>query len=79
MIGLWLLLEKLQGANIGDRPLLLMALLCFPHRGATLLLRAAVGAAMRTYHESQGARSTGCGPLLRGRAGATAVPEGASA
>jgi glycosyltransferase involved in cell wall biosynthesis len=55
LIGLWLLGEKLLlGADIGDRPLLLMALLSFLTGVQLFCFGLLAELQMRTYHESQG-------------------------
>ena len=54
LLGLWLLVEKLMGADIGDRPLLLAALLSFLTGVQLFCFGLLAELQMRTYHESQG-------------------------
>jgi len=55
LIGLWLVGEKLLlGSDIGDRPLLLMALLSFLTGVQLFCFGLLAELQMRTYHESQG-------------------------
>ena len=55
LVGLWLVGEKLLfGADIGDRPLLLMALLSFLTGVQLFCFGLLAELQMRTYHESQG-------------------------
>ena len=55
LIGIWLVGEKLLlGADIGDRPLLLMALLSFLTGVQLFCFGLLAELQMRTYHESQG-------------------------
>lgn len=55
LIGLWLVGEKLLlGADIGDRPLLLMSLLSFLTGVQLFCFGLLAELQMRTYHESQG-------------------------
>jgi glycosyltransferase involved in cell wall biosynthesis len=55
LVALWLLGEKLLiGTNIGDRPLLLMALICFLTGVQMFCFGLLAEIQMRTYHESQG-------------------------
>ncbi|MCT0225443.1 glycosyltransferase family 2 protein [Synechococcus sp. CS-1328] len=68
LIGAWLLVEKLQGANIGDRPLLLMALLCFLTGVQLFCFGLLSELQMRTYHESQGRPIYRVRATLRGSA-----------
>ncbi len=53
LIVLWLVGEKLMGANIGDRPLLLMGLLSFLTGVQLFCFGLLAELQMRTYHESQ--------------------------
>ena len=50
---LWLVVEKLMGADIGDRPLLLMGLLSFLTGVQLFCFGLLAELQMRTYHESQ--------------------------
>jgi len=55
LVALWLVGEKLLiGTNIGDRPLLLMALICFLTGVQLFCFGLLAEIQMRTYHESQG-------------------------
>jgi glycosyltransferase involved in cell wall biosynthesis len=55
LVALWLVAEKLLiGTNIGDRPLLLMALICFLTGVQLFCFGLLAEIQMRTYHESQG-------------------------
>jgi len=55
LVALWLVGEKLLiGTNIGDRPLLLMALICFLTGVQMFCFGLLAEIQMRTYHESQG-------------------------
>ena len=55
LVALWLVGEKLLiGTNIGDRPLLLMALICFLTGVQLFCFGLLADIQMRTYHESQG-------------------------
>ncbi len=55
LVALWLVVEKLLiGTNIGDRPLLLMALICFLTGVQLFCFGLLAEIQMRTYHESQG-------------------------
>lgn len=63
LLGLWLVGEKLLlGSDIGDRPLLLMALLSFLTGVQLFCFGLLAEVQMRTYHESQGR------PIYRTRA-----------
>jgi glycosyltransferase involved in cell wall biosynthesis len=53
LIVLWLIGEKLMGADIGDRPLLLMGLLSFLTGVQLFCFGLLAELQMRTYHESQ--------------------------
>jgi len=53
LIMLWLIAEKLMGADIGDRPLLLMGLLSFLTGVQLFCFGWLAELQMRTYHESQ--------------------------
>ncbi|MBM5800746.1 MAG: glycosyltransferase family 2 protein [Cyanobacteria bacterium K_DeepCast_35m_m2_023] len=53
LIVLWLIGEKLMGAEIGNRPLLLMGLLCFLTGVQLFCFGLLAELQMRTYHESQ--------------------------
>ena len=53
VIVLWLVVEKLMGAEIGGRPLLLMGLLCFLTGVQLFCFGLLAELQMRTYHESQ--------------------------
>jgi glycosyltransferase involved in cell wall biosynthesis len=71
VIGLWLVGEKLLlGADIGDRPLLLMALLSFLTGVQLFCFGLLAELQMRTYHESQGRPIYRVRATLRGTAGA---------
>ena len=55
LVALWLVGEKLMiGTNIGDRPLLLIALICFLTGVQLFCFGLLAEIQMRTYHESQG-------------------------
>jgi len=55
LVALWLVGEKLLiGTNIGDRPLLLIALICFLTGVQLFCFGLLAEIQMRTYHESQG-------------------------
>jgi len=71
VIGLWLVGEKLLlGADIGDRPLLLMALLSFLTGVQLFCFGLLAELQMRTYHESQGRPIYRVRATLRGTAAA---------
>jgi len=70
LIGLWLLGEKLLlGANIGDRPMLLMGLLSFLTGVQLFCFGLLAELQMRTYHESQGRPIYRVRGILRGCGG----------
>ena len=54
VIVVWLVVEKLLGADIGNRPLLLMGLLSFLTGVQLFCFGLLAELQMRTYHESQG-------------------------
>jgi glycosyltransferase involved in cell wall biosynthesis len=69
IIGLWLVGEKLLlGSDIGDRPLLLMALLSFLTGVQLFCFGLLAELQMRTYHESQGRPIYRVRATLRGNA-----------
>ena len=68
LLGLWLLVEKLMGADIGDRPLLLAALLSFLTGVQLFCFGLLAELQMRTYHESQGRPIYRVREALRGSA-----------
>ena len=69
MVGLWLVGEKLLlGSDIGDRPLLLMALLSFLTGVQLFCFGLLAELQMRTYHESQGRPIYRVRATLRGNA-----------
>jgi glycosyltransferase involved in cell wall biosynthesis len=73
VIGLWLVGEKLLlGADIGDRPLLLMALLSFLTGVQLFCFGLLAELQMRTYHESQGRPIYRVRATLRGTANGSA-------
>ena len=70
LIGIWLVGEKLLfGADIGDRPLLLMALLSFLTGVQLFCFGLLAELQMRTYHESQGRPIYRVRDIVRGSGG----------